>query len=291
MVLQHTSPSYVNANPLEAFGTAIALLALHKRYTNIIDASDLTMSATAAALGAGQNDTALEWLDQGRCLVWNQIHQLRTPIENLHSHDPSLANRFREVATALEASGSRQTKFLLFSQETMSEMITSQDETKRHAELAKEWNELLDRIRTLPNFSDFLRPPTASSLLKGLPCNGHVVIFNIHEKRCDALALVSGADEPFHIPLSTFSLKKAVELRDSLRNYLKGRGMRMREPEDRVCHLAPRPTKAISENVIYMVLRELWDHVAKPVLDALAYNKPVSCSFTPGVCLSTNQCC
>jgi len=175
-------------NTLEAFRTAIELLSqvagleqtVSKHYTNLADVSHLTMSASAAAIDAGENKTALEWLEQGRCLVWNQIQQLRTPVENLHANDPSLANHFRDVATALEASGSRQTESVLFSEETMAQMITAQDKNTRHAELAKEWNQLLSEIQALPNFYDFLRPPTASSLLVGLSCDGPVVIFNIH---------------------------------------------------------------------------------------------------------------
>jgi len=155
----------------------------------------------------------------------------------------------------------------------MGQMMTAQDENKRHVELAKEWNQLLDEIRALPDFSDFLRPPTASSLLAGLPCDGSVVIFNIHEDRCDALALISGADEPLHIPLPTFSHKRAVKLRDRLHGYLKNQGVRVREAE-RGGGLFQQPS------MIHMVLREIWEHVVKPVFDALGYNISVSCSLT-----------
>jgi len=272
---------------LEAFKKAIELLSqvagleqtVSKCYTNLTDVSHLTMSASAAAIDARENETALEWLEQGRCLVWNKIQQLRTPVKNLHAHNPSLANHFRDVATALEASGSRQTKPVLFSKETMTQVMIAQDENKRHAELAKEWNQLLDEIRALPDFSDFLRPPTASSLLAGLPCDGHVVIFNIHEAHCDALALISGADKPLHIPLPTFSHKQAVELRDRLHGYLKKQGVRVREAE-RAGRPFEQPKKGTQGNTIHMVLREIWECVVKPVFDALGYNNSVSCSLT-----------
>jgi len=273
----------VSVDTLEAFRTAIELLSqvagleqtVSKRYANLTDVSHLTMSASAAAIDAGQNETALEWLEQGRCLVWNQIQQLRTPVENLHAHNPSLANRFRDAATALEASGSRQTEPVLFAKKTMRQMITAQAENKRHAELAKELNQLLDEIRALPGFSDFLRPPTASTLLEGLTCDGPVVIFNLHEDRCGALALISGADEPLHIPLPTFSHKQAVELRDRLHGYLKKQGVRVREAER-----AGRPLDLPKKGMIHMILREIWEHVVKPVLNALACNDSVSCPFT-----------
>ena len=278
----------LNADTLEAFRTAIELLAqvagleqtVSKRYTNLGDASNLAMSASAAAIDAGQIETAVEWLEQGRCLVWNQIQQLRTPVENLRAHSPSLADRFLRIATELETFGSRQMKSITSSEADISQMITAQDETQRHVELAKEWTELLDEIRALPGYSDFLHPPTCSNLFADLPLDGTVVIFNIHMDRCDALALIFSTNVPLHISLPNFTHKRAVELRDSLGAYLKEQGVRMREGER-----AGRPFKQqkedTQESVIHTVLREIWENVVKLILDALAYNNSVSRSLTP----------
>ena len=83
----------------------------------------------------------------------------------------------------------------------MSRMIDAQRESQMHVELTKDWTLLLEKIHALPDFQNFLRPPKAASLFSGLPPNGAVIIFNIHEDKCDALALVSGTDAPLHIPL------------------------------------------------------------------------------------------
>ena len=292
-----------DADTLEAFRTAIELLAqvagleqtVSKRYTNLGDASNLTTSASAAAIDAGQSGTAVEWLEQGRCLVWNQIQQLRSPVKNLCIHSPSLADHFLYIANELETFGSRQTKSIVSSEaDSMSQMITTQDENKRHVELAKDWTELLEKIRNLPGFSDFLCPPTCSNLFQDLPQDGPVVIFNIHQNRCDAFALIFGTDAPLHIPLPNFSHKQAVELRDSLGAYLKRQGVRMREDEhehERAGRLFERPKKGIQEHVIHMVLREIWESIVKPILDALAFNNPVSCLLTPIHLRLTHKIC
>jgi hypothetical protein len=39
--------------------------------------------AAAAAISAKQYNTALEWLEQGHSIVWNQFLQLRTPFDAL----------------------------------------------------------------------------------------------------------------------------------------------------------------------------------------------------------------
>ena len=218
--------------------------------------------------------------------MWNQIQQLRAPVDDLRSHDPSLVSRFLQVAHELERSGSRQVELITFSQETMAKMIAAQDKATQHVELAKEWTRLLEEIRLLPDFSNFLRPSTASSILAGLPCDGPVVILNIHEDRCDALALVSGADVPLHIPLQSFSLQRAVKLGDDLRKYLERQRVRIRAG-DRYGQPFIDPTKNILvEGVLHRVLRDLWEHVVKPVLDALGYKNPVSSLL---VCVTTCQ--
>lgn len=158
-------------------------------------------------------------------------------------------------------------------------MIASQDENRKHVELAKEWQQLLDKIRAIHQFSDFLRPPTTSSLFSDLPSNSTVVIFNIHEVRCDAFALISGADEPIHIPLSTFSHKRATELYDNLCVYLKGKNVRMREDE-RAIRQWKRQAQGTQESVMHRVLRELWKDVVQPVFNTLVYDNMVSLSPT-----------
>ncbi|KAF8966427.1 CHAT domain-containing protein [Flammula alnicola] len=265
---------------LNAFRVAIGLLSqvagleqtIHKRHMNLIDISDLTTSAAAAAFSNGEIGTALAWLEQGRCLVWTQINQLRTPADNLHVHDSSLADDFLNVAKALEASGSREEQSSPFSVENITQMIALQDESHTHVQLAKKWNELLSKIRCIPGFHDFLQPPETSNLLERLKClalDGPVIIFNIHEERCDALALISGADTPLHIPLESFSHKQAVQLHDHFGKYLNNHHVRMREVDRSMKLWLPE-----TGNVIYEVLRDLWLHVAKPILDALGYSHP-----------------
>ena len=103
----------------------------------------------------------------------------------------------------------------------MSQRTTLQDETNIHVKLANElWSQLLDQIRRVPKFHDFLRPPRASDFLANLPVGGPVVLVNVHESRCDGLALISGSDAPVHIPLPNFSHKLATEPRERLRKFL-----------------------------------------------------------------------
>ena len=237
---------------------------VHRRHANLHDHSDFVASAVATALNFNELDLALEWLEQGRCLVWNQITQLRTPIDNLHTKSPSLADRFTKVATALESYGTRSISSIPSSHTTLAEDIRLQDDTRKHTLHAAEYKQLLDEIRGLPDFNDFLRPPKAVNLLSSLPSDGPVIIFNIHNTRCDALALISTLEEPLHITLKDFSLAQAEKLQKTLQlNVLEQREVEDQERAGRPVPHNPAPMS--------FILNELWHNIVQPIFAALGY--------------------
>lgn len=65
--------------------------------------------------------------------------------------------------------------------------------TRRHRELAMEWEQLLARIRSRPGLEGFLLPPTIESLRRR-PVDGPVVLVNPGPSRCDALLLTPDGD-------------------------------------------------------------------------------------------------
>ena len=146
----------------------------------------------------------------------------------------------------------------------MEHKMSLQDETNSHVKLAQEWGELLNKIRTIPKFKDFLQPPSCSNLLKNLPDSGHVIVINVHKDSCDALALSSKLDEPLHIPLHKFSFENAMNLRNQLNNFLC------------TTNLRTRGTQPVRVNdggdVIKHILHQLWILIVKPILDVLGFS-------------------
>lgn len=51
------------------------------------------------------HDTALGWLEQGRSIVWGQLLDFRSPVDELHTVDPGLADRLAQVSVELENAG------------------------------------------------------------------------------------------------------------------------------------------------------------------------------------------
>ncbi|PPQ97852.1 hypothetical protein CVT26_013021 [Gymnopilus dilepis] len=267
---------------LEAWHMAIDLASqvagleytIQERYAFLVDISDLSTSAAAAAFEHGQPSSALEWLEQGRCLVWRQVNNLRTPLDLLRNHNASLADELARVSRALEVAANMEEASPFTGETSMTQKMSMQSEALAHVRFAQRWDELLKEVRSMPGFEDFLRPPPCSVLVKHLPKSGPVVFVNVQEDRCDALALNSGDDTPLHIPLPEFSYNKAHYLRQVLAAHLRDNGLRERGSELNNVERGMRPERKVarSSSVMKEVLRQLWDFVVRPVLNGLGFN-------------------
>ncbi|KAF6748245.1 CHAT domain-containing protein [Ephemerocybe angulata] len=186
---------------LEAYEVAIRLTSevaslqetVKRRHGYMEKSSIVPLQAAATAFSMGETVKALEWLEQGRCLVWNQIAMLRSPLDTLRAYDKRLAER----------------------------LIALHAEAKNHASLANEWHGIVKSIRSIPGLEDFLQPTSYEHLRLSLPASGYVVMVNVSEKRCDSVVLTHGPDEPLHIPLTNFSFEKASSLHVKLDRQLR----------------------------------------------------------------------
>jgi tetratricopeptide (TPR) repeat protein len=228
-------------------------LSMEDRHKKLIQMSGLARDAAAFAISLDQYDKALEWLEQGRSIVWNQILQLRTPVDELRSVDSDLASRLLKVSRQLD-----------HGVEHKRDGGPIEEHGQRYRALANEWGSIIEQVRSLPNFEDFLRPPKVSRLLNAAH-NGPVVVLSIAMRRCDALALIPGLEEVVHIPLPNITWQRITELRDELKDFLYSNGMRMR---------GQRAAKIVGDEGVEdcgSILSELWSGLVKPVLDSLAF--------------------
>jgi len=265
---------------MEAYDISINLISqivgmdctVKQRHTDLVNISSLTTTAASVACGRGELEKALEWLEHGRCLVWSHLNQLRTPVDDLRTHDSHLAQRFLEISNALESSGSLRGIGAQSIDAPMSQKVTLEDEARIHISLASKWTKILEEIRAIPGFLNFLRPPQALDLLSHIPPDGPIILINVDKSRCDALALIPGCPEPIQIPLTKFTYEQASKLRDHLRKFLSWHGVRVRE-ENRA--LRPAPAYHVESN-IHFVLGVLWLEVVRPILEALSYSVSLS---------------
>ncbi|KAG1897570.1 CHAT domain-containing protein [Suillus fuscotomentosus] len=111
-----------------------------------------------------------------------------------------------------------------------------------------QWDDVVTRIRMLPDFSRFLLPPLFSDLQK-VAEHGPVIVVNASQYGCDAL-IVRNAEDPVHIPLD-ITQAEACELSSEFHT------------------LAEQFGSSDNQLKLVGILCKLWNHVVHPVVQAL----------------------
>jgi len=204
----------------------------------------------------GQVEHAIETLEQGRALLWSEMHGLRTSSHQLRAEFPILADCFTTINRELEVlttspspsgnvdidnwevpahGGNGQHQRLMLQQQGLL--------TKRI--------ELISQIRDLPNFKDFLKPPSFDTL-RSAASRGVVIIINHCKWRSDIIIVLSNST-PLHISTSYRFFGRANELKDKLLTARRDHGLESDH----------------YNNVLGSVLADLYELVGEPVIKKL----------------------
>jgi tetratricopeptide (TPR) repeat protein len=220
-------------------------------------------AAASAALYANQPSLALEWLEQGRSIVWAQLDRLQSPCDGLRGRHPDLAEELDRVSASLRKAGGLRdrTGAIIAGPEHEPAFPTAPENAALyHRNLARHYEALITRIRALDGFVDFLRPKTVAQLAPACR-DGPVAVITVHTTRCDALVLCPQA-RVVHVPLPEFSLELAEKLHASV---VKGTGGRYaRSRNDRAILIQMSQSTQIRH-----VLKILWLRVVQPVLSSI----------------------
>ncbi|THV02103.1 hypothetical protein K435DRAFT_571459, partial [Dendrothele bispora CBS 962.96] len=225
---------------------------VHRRYEELLKIGRTINAAAAMAISVGDFTRAVEWLEEGRSIVWKQILQLRTPLDELQQQDSDLAD---ELLTLDNAGTSN---FQSFDLEIKHK--SAEEEAQNHRKLAARYEELLQHIRELDGFGSFLRPKKFSELAPAAR-NGPVIIINVHDSGCDALVVCPSTDI-IHVPLPMVSSGVAAKMHSDLVSFLKMCGVRDCKPRQNPMN---HDVNTFSLNFCE-ILHILWLLVAKPIL-------------------------
>ncbi|MFI6079272.1 CHAT domain-containing protein [Actinoplanes sp. NPDC051343] len=147
-----------------------------------------------------------------------------------------------------------------------------------------EWNELVEQIRAMPGFEDFLRPPRLADLLPAA-AYGPVVIVNISRWRCDTLIVRNDGVTPRRLGLSWtdvtarvsdyLNVLLAAELADvaylSARQSVSGESPRAAAKRSIDAAQALEAAHQRVDEVLTELQVWMWDRIAEPVLEELGY--------------------
>ncbi|CAE6524797.1 unnamed protein product [Rhizoctonia solani] len=272
--------TYPASDCLKAYQTAIDLVPhlvllgtnTRQRYHDLHQVRDLGVEAASMAIRCGKNELALEWLEQTRCVIWNQTLMLRSegPIDQLRIWHPdfNLTDRLQEVINQLYHSSLEVDS----SQENV--RIRSKSEVAPRSlirdQLIAEYYEIISQVRELAGFKDFLQPKRASELI-GAARQGPVVIVNCHNSSCDALIIKPGIKDIISIPLKGYTFAKAQSAYLVMKGSLVTRDMR------------ERGFQSIQSQGCEDVLASLWKNVVELILSNLGYMEKTSAEKLPHV--------
>ncbi|KAG8773021.1 hypothetical protein FRC12_002774 [Ceratobasidium sp. 428] len=226
---------------------------VERRYEKAVDLGDQVIGAVNAAIKRGLYNQALEWLEQGRSVVWNQFAQLRTPFDELAAADPLLAKALKDIARGLDHESS-------LSVGNLPAALNQEHLAQRRRRLAEDWEQAIARARLVPGFHDFLRPMKKSQLMAAAR-SSIIVVVVVHIVSCDALIIRPDSLEVTHIPLTEFSLQKVVDFHTQLIQLLRGEGRCVRG-------VTNKTNKYSTKVTMELLLKELWMDVARPIPDA-----------------------
>ncbi|KAJ7434956.1 CHAT domain-containing protein [Mycena latifolia] len=264
---------------LRAYSVAVSLvpelawlgLSIPDRHRHLLRAGRVVRDAAAAAIAAVQYEQAVEWLEQGRSVIWSQLLDLRTPIDVLKDSHPDLADRLIFLSIQLEGAGVRDGYAVVTGPIESPQSLVSVG--SRYHEYAHERGQLLDQIRTFPGFTSFLLPMKIPQLSLAAR-EGPVVAINISETRCDALILMPGlGTDIIHIALNC-TCQDLQATAESLRRPQGVAGRKgIPEHHDRLFGTQERDDTTRAD-FFPQLLSDLWFQVAKPILQALAIQTP-----------------
>lgn len=216
--------------------------------------SNLATNAAACAIDEGENDVAVELLEQGRGLLWMQLTRLRAPLDDLRNLGPAeaaLADEFEKLSKKLEAGAT--TVASIANTSEVSEVAREQD-AQKYREVSERWEAVVAQIRQVPSFTHFLQTTPYSELREAAKA-GPVVVINISQRRSDALVVLPSGS-PYIIFLPQATPRALASLSFDLTNILKN----TRAAED----------EKYRTSQVTRTLRQLWDMILSPVVQYLS---------------------
>ncbi|KAJ7768109.1 tetratricopeptide repeat-containing protein [Mycena maculata] len=287
-----TTAQFGHSSCLTAYHEAIEFLPqlaalhldLHSRQDilSTTNVTTLASEASACAVGLGRYNVAVEFLEASRSVFWSQALHLRTPLDTLAGIHPGLAHKLTELSRQLERTSFRDiSKDLLTN--AQDKIIAIESEGKRCRELNENWEQVLNSVRMLPGFDDFMRPKGIGAL-KQAAASGPIIILTATSSTCFAL-IVTSSNEVQCLPLPELILPTADVLADlsrglsnpafDLESFATTRTNHQDLMELKARLVGGREGSINVDDVFRRVLAHLWKVIVKPVFEVLNIQKTV----------------
>ena len=147
----------------------------------------------ACAVAAGQLERAVELLERGRTTTAPAVSVAADDAEALRQRRPDLAEIVDAAHAELTAAAGRNEVVFLPAGLTLVSK-DRHDQRQRRDAAARNWQDAVAQVRSVPGFKGFLTP-AEFAVLRNAAQTGPVVVLNASPYRCDALIVrISGVD-------------------------------------------------------------------------------------------------
>ncbi|KAF9254128.1 hypothetical protein L218DRAFT_1054973, partial [Marasmius fiardii PR-910] len=170
----------------------------------------LPMDAASFFVQLGNIERAIELLDEGRSLLWTEGQRFRKPLHNTDLLDSDLAERFESTRTKLQLISTVDVKFTSFLSTDTPVDLSYNDLLPQKRKLLQDYDEILQAIRQVIGFEDFLQSSPFTKL-KVAATEGPVIVINCSEigsyiiiVYADRLPAVIGLEKNFHAKASEY---------------------------------------------------------------------------------------
>ncbi|KAG8998403.1 hypothetical protein FRB94_006905 [Tulasnella sp. JGI-2019a] len=217
---------------------------IHNTYAHIMNirrhGGNVTEDATSYSIEKHRLSEAVEIAERGRALLFSQLGNYRTSLDDLEAVNKGLADRFRALSTALDHSATSLP-------DTMGALPASGDQVARRQRMAADWDRTVKEIRRLDGFRDFL-DVTPFANLQIAAAGGPVILINISRGGSHAL-IITATGEPLSVPLPNATPRAVIALANTL---LECSGDNSDGPE--------------SNQRLMEMLRDLWVIIVAPIV-------------------------
>ncbi|KAG1719609.1 CHAT domain-containing protein [Suillus lakei] len=210
-------------------------------------ARTLPVDAASCAIRQNNLQKAIELAEQGRGQQWSLASRLRSPLEDLESTNPNLAQSFAELSKHLsDAQGPA----------VSADRAAADRAATEYRKRTRQWEAVVAEIRNLQGFSRFLLPPSYEDL-QAAARHGPVIILIASQYSCSAV-IVPTSGEPHHVPLPSVTLTDLNNLKDRFARAIRQASiMGLKEPR----------------NDLIVLLRAVWDEIMLPIVNILQHLK------------------
>ncbi len=250
---------------LDAYATAVGLLPLLAwrgadragRERLLAGCGGLAQDAAACAISAGQPERAVELLDHGRAVLWSQVLEHRTELNEPRERAPQLATSLDQVRAELDQPGTEVASLVPHHHPG----DRAPGDADRRVSLTRQWESLIDDVRAVPGLESFLRPPGIRDL-RAAAAGGAIILVNVSRWRCDALILTT--NDVRVVPLPGLTLADVTARSNQHLRALAEVGNPAAESGRTRLSVVIEREEALTDTLGW-----LWDRVAEPVLSEL----------------------